>query len=287
MTIITNLLKIALKNHYPRNHKKIGNDEYSSLTEKYQEWFTSIYVNGSYYFGENVPTSISTLPREVQKVFLIKNPGSATENKYGVGVVVQGFKSNQVLKVRLPDIYPNTTFEYKNYKTIDREESISIYGELLSPYPIRKMEIWADSTIDNHLTYSSIPSTIYKEGIYDGEEYHVNTMDYESFMNHYTETMSRINYIWKSYNTSTNELTLEFVILDQTKGTVYLYPQDNYYQTIVFEDWESSVSFTNSQLKNYTTCFISFEDGLGVYFNMDTVNNDEGKEITDYIVQFI
>lgn len=282
MVSLTNLLKQALKNHYPRNHKTINSEEYPSLTEKYNEWLTTTYVNGTYYFGEELPDSLGVINRKILKVFTIYNLDNTGENKYGIGVVVQGFKSDQILKLKLPDEDNDVEFTYKNYKVIDKEENISLYGELLSPHPVYTVELYCDELVDDYLTYTSVPSTIYTStGVFIPN---LNYMGYDDFMNHYVETMGKVQSIQTSFDSSTGEFVLDFFILDQSDGDVYFYTGNNERIQIHFEEFDNSVSF-NVDGKSYVRCWMLFSDGVDISFRINTV--DTGSvSVTDYNIRF-
>ena len=175
--LLDNILKFALKNHYPKNHTVVDGEDYPSKTEKYQEWFSSTYANGIWYIGEELPDYFVEYTRKILKVFCLHYGGDDKENHYGIGVVVENFKPSQEMKLIINN---DSEIEYvfKNYKLVSN--NTRYYGELLSPEPINNVQIFSDEITEGHVKYKKIqPIT------YNSDE--MNTMEYNEFISNYSE----------------------------------------------------------------------------------------------------
>ena len=175
--VLSNILKFALQNFYPKNHMILDGKHYPSKLEKYEEWLDSTYANGGLYIGEELPVYFLEYNREILKVFSLYYEGTDKENHYGVGVVVENFKPSHEMKLMLNNDY-EVEYIFKNYVLL--KDNIRVYGELLSPEPINMCTISVDEIIEGHIKYSGISSTTY-----DFSE--IERREYNEFIEHYDE----------------------------------------------------------------------------------------------------
>lgn len=258
--LLSNILKFALENHYPKNHTVVDGTDYPSKTEKYMEWFDSTYANGGWYIGEELPEYFVEYTRRILKVFCLHYDDTDKENTYGIGVIVENFKPTQEMKLIINND-SEVEYVFKNYKRLT--DNTRVYGELLNSEPINNVQITVDELIEDHVKYKGISSTTYNLD-------EMNTMEYNDFITNYTEKMSRIQEISTTLlETSPNPtFKVRFNIPEHTGGVADFYMGGNIGYTMNFEATDNEISFTT--VLGYSKCRLRFNEGSSVIFNIDT-----------------
>ena len=195
--------------------------------------------------------------------------------KYGVGVLVDGFKRNHTLKVKLNnDVYE---YNYTDFTKADGKEGVRFYGQRLSEIDIDKVSIYADVLLKNHTQYNGI------ECVFNKDECH-----YMSY-NHFIEGGYSIvyNYVLKTkYESSKSRLT---VICDNKKtneGICKLYKSVNDVNPLVinFINEDENITFNNIS-DDYSMLEIAYSDGIILKSRLSLSSSYDWKD-ADFLVEY-
>lgn len=272
--ILKNLLQEALGNHYPKNHMKIDNVDYKSKVEKYFEWLNPLYINGMFYIGES-PTSVVDIQRQIISVWYLKDPTNNRENKYGIGLIVEGFRKSQKVKL-LIDNDDEVEYTLTNWNTLN--EGQVYYGELLKPSAISKIVYSADEVLVNYVKYSKINATTVQVS-------NMNSISFSDFKDTsvFLDKLNRIKNIKSKVIHSPRSFTLKFEVLNHDGGVAEFYKNNVLITSISFHNVVDSVHLSGSV--DYDLCKLKFTNDVEVDVNINTVTAHDWVDC-EYLIKY-
>jgi len=273
--ILKNLLQEALGNHYPKKHMKVDNVDYSSKVEKYFEWLNPLYINGMFYIGESA-TSAVDIQRQIISVWYLKDPTNNRENKYGIGLIVEGFRKSQKVKL-LIDNDDEVEYILTNWNTLN--EGQVYYGELLKPSAISKIVYSADEVLVNYVKYSKINATTVQVS-------NMNSISYSDFKDKdvFLNKIGRIRSVKSTVRAShPRSFTLKFEVLNHDGGVAEFYKNNVLKTSINFHNVVDSVHLSDSV--DYDLCKLKFTNDVELDISINTVTAHDWTDC-EYLIKY-
>lgn len=210
MVSVIDVLKYALKDFFPKNHKSIDGVEYKSLTEQYSEWFNSKYYNGYWFINvdeTNIPTVLGTVTRSVSgTVYMVRG-----SSRWYYGIVTYGFQENQKGKCT---VYYDGNYSYNtSFIKTDNDCMLIALSSQINKDNVNRFVFNVDEVVEDRIKYTGIDSFVV-----DGEG--IEELGYDEF-NDLRDSYKLVNNVTILPNTNPTQSNENGDGSDVITGNVY------------------------------------------------------------------
>ena len=287
MSVLVDLFKYALGRYYPENPQLIDDTAYPSKKEKYNEWFNSVYVNGTWYIGEKLDDVLLEVKRSIVEVFVLYDLNAQNEFKYGVGLVLKNFQKKQKVNGILNENNTNDSSPFILTDFKDIGEEMMIGGQLFYYKMPNSIKVSSDMEILDYVKYDEVGSKTYQKFNYPVVGYNdsFNIMEYSRFMNNYKQVMDNVEILIKVEHFNNFLIRLWFKSSKKGKITIDT-------RTAPYISMEKQVNggeeqyFEYYMIKGMMGFTFEYENGMKIYFENTDKSPHDWKSIGRYIIDY-